>query len=248
MKKSAAKTRSVAPVNQSATFFELPRLAISNGTIEGMKWLALVLMVIDHVNKYLLHDTVPAMFSAGRLAMPLFAFVLGFNLARPGALAEGVGFRVLKRLALAGLAASVPFWLLGGLAWGWWPLNIMAMLAVTVAVIQLVDDANGSKARLALAVCVFVLGGALVEFWWPGIAIGLAAWRYSKQPSWSALLVMICSLAALYIINRNWWALGVVPVIFAAPHLRLSLPRAQWFFYVFYPLHLAALWLLVKFG
>lgn len=225
---------------------KLPKLAIDDGTIEGLKWLALVLMVLDHVNKYVLHDTVPALFALGRLSMPLFAFVLGFNLARPGVLAGGVGFRVLKRLGLAGLVATVPFIGLGGLAWGWWPFNIMAMLAVTVAVAQLADQPG--KGRFALAVAVFIVGGAFVEFWWAGVALGLAAWRYCRRPSWSALAVWIVALASLYAINRNWWALASLPLVFAAPHVRLAVPRVRWFFYAFYPLHLALLWAWVKLG
>ncbi|MBY0365111.1 MAG: conjugal transfer protein TraX [Burkholderiaceae bacterium] len=224
----------------------LPRLSIDDGTIEGLKWLALLLMVLDHVNKYALHDSVPALFALGRLSMPLFAFVLGFNLARPGMLARGVGFRVLKRLSVAAVVATVPFIGLGGLGWGWWPFNVMAMLAVTVAMAQLVDQ--GGRGRIALAVVVFLVGGAFVEFWWPGVALGLSAWRYCRRPSWSALAVWIGALASLYLINRNWWALASLPIVFAAPHVRLAVPRVRWFFYAFYPLHLALLWAWVKLG
>ena len=46
-------------------------------------------MTLDHVNKHLLHASVPEPFAAGRLALPLFGFVLGGNLGRPGALASG---------------------------------------------------------------------------------------------------------------------------------------------------------------
>ncbi|MBK7549911.1 MAG: hypothetical protein IPI20_19875 [Rhodoferax sp.] len=60
-------------------------LHIDNGTLEALKWLALVLMTGDHVNKYVLADSLPGLFELGRLAMPLFMFVLAYNLARPGA-------------------------------------------------------------------------------------------------------------------------------------------------------------------
>ncbi len=52
---------------------------IESGTLEGLKWLGLLLMTVDHVNKYLLHDAIPALFAAGRLAVPLFSFVLAYK-------------------------------------------------------------------------------------------------------------------------------------------------------------------------
>lgn len=64
--------------------WSLPRLFVADGTVEGLKWLGLLLMTGDHVNKYLFNGTLPFLFEAGRLAMPIFVFVLAFNLARPG--------------------------------------------------------------------------------------------------------------------------------------------------------------------
>lgn len=227
-----------------APAFEPPRISLADGTIEALKWLALALMTLDHVNKYLLHDAVPAMFAAGRLALPLFGFVLAYNLARPGTLAKGVYPRALKRLAIAGAIASIPFIALGGLAWGWWPLNIMATLLVAAAVMYLVE--KGGKGNFALAVLLFVLGGGIVEFWWPGVALCLAAWRYCKRPSWAALLSWAGAVAALFIINGNLWALAALPLVFVAPCINLDMPRLSRVFYTYYPAHLAVLWILAR--
>jgi hypothetical protein len=101
----------------------MPRLVIPNGSVEALKWLALVLMTGDHVNKYLLNGTVPALFDAGRLAMPIFAFVLAYNLARPGNLERGVYRRTITRLGLFGVVSTPICIALGGLLYGWWPLN-----------------------------------------------------------------------------------------------------------------------------
>lgn len=222
----------------------LPRLVLADGTLEGVKWLALVLMTLDHANKHLLHDSLPAIFYAGRLAMPLFAFVLAYNLARPESLASGAYGRACRRLAIGGLVASVPFIGLGGLVWEWWPLNIMFMLLVSASVMFLVE--RGGAWRLALAALLFVVGGANVEFWWPAIVITLATWRYVKRPNWSALIVWIAATAALYVINRNMWALASLPVIFLATRVELRLPRLQHVFYVYYPLHLLVIWLVQR--
>lgn len=58
-----------------------PTSILSNDNIEAFKWLALALMTLDHVNKYLFSDNLPAAFQLGRLLMPLFTFVLSYNLA-----------------------------------------------------------------------------------------------------------------------------------------------------------------------
>ena len=102
-----------------------PRLVVSNGTLEALKWLALLLMVADHINKYLLHDASHTLFQCGRIAMPLFVFVLAYNLARPNSFKSGAQTRTMKRLVLFGFLATPPFMALGGLLAGWWPLNIL---------------------------------------------------------------------------------------------------------------------------
>ena len=95
-------------------------LRVSDGAIEALKWIDLVVMTRDHVNKYLFNATLPGLFEAGRLCLPLFVFVLAYNLARPGTLASGAYLRTLKRLAIFGALASAPFMALGGLLAGWW--------------------------------------------------------------------------------------------------------------------------------
>jgi len=110
-----------------------PRPEIANGTIEALKWLALVLMIGDHINKYLLNDTVAWLYDAGRLTMPLFVFVLAYNLARPGALESGAYRRTMIRLAVFGALASPAFLALGGLVNGWWPLNILFTLVAVAS-------------------------------------------------------------------------------------------------------------------
>ena len=93
---------------------------------------------------------------------------------------------------------------------------------------------------------LFVLGGAMVEFWWPAIVMTLAAWRYIRRPSWTSLIVWIAATASLYVINRNLWALAALPLIFLAPQLSIAMPRVRHVFYVFYPLHLLVLWIITK--
>ena len=217
-----------------------PRLSVADGALEGLKWLALVLMTGDHINKYLFNATLPALFEAGRLALPIFVFVLARNLARPGALERGVYGRAMWRLILFGALASAPFMALGGLYAGWWPLNVMFTLLVITATAWLAE--RGGKLRCAAAGAVFALGGGLVEYWWPAVLFGLAVWSYMRRPNWLAALTAVLVCAALQLINGNAWALAAWPIVWLASRVDLRLPRLRWALYAWYPLHLAALW------
>jgi hypothetical protein len=220
----------------------MPRPAVSDGTIEALKWFALLLMTGDHVNKYLFNDTMPLLFDAGRLALPLFAVVLGYNLARPGTLERGVYARTMKRLAVFGLVATPAFIALGSLVAGWWPLNVMFTLLAATATLYLIE--LGGKWHLVAAAAVFLVAGSSVEFWWPALAICVAVWWYCKRPAMPALLLLIAASSSLWFINGNFWALAALPLVAAAAHVDLRMPRLRWAFYAYYPLHLVALWLI----
>jgi hypothetical protein len=221
------------------------RVFIDNGTLEALKWIALVFMTGDHINKYLLGDSSPLLFAFGRLVMPIFGFVLSYNLARPGALEAGVYERMAKRLLIVGLIASPAFIALGGLAWGWWPLNILFELLTTVGVIYCWR--RGGWQGKALAVVVFLVGGSSVEFWWPAVAMNLCFYSYFKSGKfrWFVLSALFCAM--LFVINRNQWALAAYPLVLLASRLKMSLPRIRLAFYVYYPALLYAL-LLIKYA
>lgn len=63
-------------------------------------------MTVDHVNKYLFNGTHPAAFAVGRSALPIFALMLAYNLARPITLERGVYQRTASRLLAFGLLAT----------------------------------------------------------------------------------------------------------------------------------------------
>lgn len=217
-------------------------LKVSDGTLEALKWLALALMTLDHINKYLFNEKLPYVFELGRIAMPLFACVLAYNLARPDALATGVLKRITTRLTLWAAIASVPFIALGSLSWGWWPLNILATLALASCIVWLTE--LGGTGRTILATALFIFGGAIVEFWWPALAMILLARAYVQKPSTGRLVAFTLALASLWAINLNGWALAALPILYAATRLDLRMPRVKHVFYAYYPTHLAALYAL----
>jgi hypothetical protein len=219
-----------------------PILELTDGQLEALKWIAALAMTGDHINKYLFHESSALLFSVGRLALPLFVFVLAYNLGRPEAFKNGASIRTISRLFIFGACASVPFIGLGEVAFGWYPLNVMFLLLILACCIHFLE--KKTLAGYALTIFVFVMGGALVEFWWFGLMFGLAVWWYRKSPCWRALLCSLCGLLGLYFVNGNMWAAASLVVILIVSYSPLSLPRLRWFFYGYYPVHLSLLWMI----
>ncbi|WP_426107825.1 TraX family protein [Massilia sp. TSP1-1-2] len=201
----------------------LPRLITADGALEAVKWLALFLMTGDHINKYLFNGTKEWLFDGGRIAMPLFVFVLAYNLARPGPMVRGAYHRTVWRLVVIGCFTMPVFVALGGLVAGWWPLNIMFTLAAICGMLMLLD--RGTLTGQVCAAGVFLAAGALVEFLWSALALGLAIWLYCRHPSWCAVGLAAAALAGFWYINGNHWALVAVPIALVASGANPNIPR-----------------------
>lgn len=214
-------------------------LVIHNGTIEGLKWLALVIMTLDHINKFFYHEALPGVFQLGRIAMPLFAFVLAYNLARPNAFESGLYQRVMKRLAFYGFI-SLPacVFLMGKAALGF-PANIMFMLLVSTATLFFLQKKDAYSAWYATI--IFCLGSIFVEYWWFGVMICIASFYYCKKPSMANLFLLLVSLVSVLLVNINLWAIAALPVILFAKKVALPIPRVKNVFYAYYPLHLSVI-------
>ena len=209
---------------------------MADGTAEALKWLALVLMVLDHVNKYLYHSALPWVFQIARISFPLFGFVLAYNLARPGTISNGAAVRIMKRLGIFALVAAIPHIILDG---RFFPLNILATLLVATGAIYLFEQGGLKRWH---GILVFMAGGCIVEGNWFAVAVCMTAYRYCQSPTVLRLSSLMASLVVLGLfINANQWALAVLPVILIAPHVRISLKRDRNLFYWFYPAHLVVI-------
>lgn len=196
---------------------------------EVLKWLALVLMTGDHVNKVLFAGELPYLTEAARVVFPIFAVVLSYNLSRnpdPDA-----ARRALMRMLLFAVIAQ-PF---HALAFGYGlPLNVLFTLALGVYV--------AAERRIWLAALAGIIGGAFVDYQWFGVGVVVAAhlhFRGHLRPYSAPLLV--CAVASLYVINGNLWALAAFPLLWAFAAWPGRVARWRWTFYVYYVAHLGVL-------
>lgn len=226
-----------------------------NNSLSFIKLFAVLSMVVDHYNKYLKVEYSQILFNFGRLALPLFIFVIGYNLARMPVKKMPT---MMIRLLLFGLASVPAYNALGGaIALGWWPLNVLYTLLASVAVVYLLSlypDGGNSLKRVGarvMAVIVFVASGVVVEYFWPALGLVVAVWaffRLAKKPLHALSVLPLLGLGLLLLcdLNGNGWALLALPVIalgWMVSDTGFQMPRFKWFFYWFYPAHLWLLYL-----
>lgn len=127
-----------------------PRLTWTSGQLDVIKTVAMLLMVIDHVNRIFALDHLWMMW-LGRGAFPLFGVVWAFNLMRHPALLQAS----LNHLWVWALFAQLGYALAG---FPWWQGNILFAFAVAGQAIRWCE----TKSRLSI-----VLGLLLVTLWLP---------------------------------------------------------------------------------
>ena len=223
-----------------------------------LKWIAIAVMFLDHIgacllevfvlnvhgnsplagqigNLYFWYDFDQILRSAGRMAFPIFCFLLV-----EGAVHTRSPKRYLLRLALFAVLSEIPFDLaLHNQTFYWGAQNVFFTLLLGLLVILVFRryPAEGGKGMLALAVSAAAaeLGGT--DYGVVGVAVIAAMYLLRERP----LAASLISLALLALLNRQ--------ELYSAPaFLAMALyngrrgRQPKYFFYVFYPVHLLLLW------
>lgn len=200
---------------------------MTSGGREVLKWLALVLMTGDHVNKAIFQGEIPGISDASRVVFPIFALVLAYNLVRIQAIGPA-----LVRLAIAAAIAQ-PFhvW-----AFGYpMPLNVLATFAVSLGMMRLwLAD------RRIFALGIGLVGSVLVDYGLAGVFLTFATWLWLRGEKW-ALFPAVFALVGICVYNGNTWALAALPLVWAFGDLELEIPRWRWLFLGYYVGHLVIL-------
>lgn len=156
--------------------------------LQALKWLALVCMVADHVDVFLFGQSLGLSGSVGRLAMPLFLWVLVAHVHRSLTSEDGQErartARMLWRMMWAGLLAWPAHWMLLreflSQPAGMLPLNIMFSLALAVlmlwAVSELVVRWRHAPSAWTAVLAVAVPASLIVDYAWWIPALAGAMW------------------------------------------------------------------------
>ena len=204
---------------------------MTSGQQEVVKWVALGTMLVDHVGAVLLSGDAQVLARmVGRLAFPLFAFLLAYNITVRGVPVA----RYVGPLAVFSLVSLGPHWA----AFGVGSLNIFPTLLVgvllieagryglawfvgTLAVVLVAGPVLGYGA--VGAVLVFLIHGALVVGGWAWLPVVLAVGLVN---AWPVAVVGLLAAGVVLLLER-------LPVVLAR--------SPAWVFWWFYPAHLLLL-------
>lgn len=218
-------------------------LVWSPGQRDIIKTVALVLMVLDHIN-LIFQLKQEWMFLAGRGAFPLFALVWGLNLSRHANIRQPA----INRLWGWGIIAQFAYYLAG---FPWYEGNILFAFAVAAQVLTWCETRSGW--RTAAAILLMALWGPLsgTSYGIAGLLMLAVSHRlYRAEDRAERLALVACLLAVIPALNlATSDAAAVAGLVMTVLTVGLvscagkSLPRF-WpgdFFPVFYACHLAVL-------
>ncbi len=210
-----------------------------------LKMIALVCMTLDHIGAYILTDWI-ILRIIGRIAFPIFAYMI----------AEGCTYtknrkKYLGILVVTAFLYQVVYFAMTGL----FTQFILVTFSLSVMLVYVTDYAKTKRTpkacALALAsfVAVFVVAELVprmfdttfsIDYGFVGILIPffvyvVEAWR-DKLFMFSLALFVLAGITG----GIQWFSLLAIPLI-AIYNERRGNRRLKYFFYAYYPLHLAAI-------
>ena len=218
-----------------------------------IKIIAAASMLIDHMG-LLLFPQYRFMRILGRLAFPLYAFCIaeGFYYTRDRK-------RYFLQIFVLGLACQLVYFIADGSMY----LGVLIAFSLSILLMWTLDGvkkALAAKDGTMKAAAIFVLSLAAVaalchfmtvDYGFVGILLPVLAFASDKK--WVRLGLFSLGLAALCAVIQvsggldvQWWAMAALPLL-ALYNGKPGKYRMKYFFYIFYPAHMAVLYLIAMF-
>lgn len=208
---------------------------------EGLKLIACITMLIDHLG-YTLFPYITWLRIIGRLAFPIYCFLL----------AEGAYYtkNPLKygiRLFVGMLLAELPYDLVFYRQFSWYGQSVMVTLLLGFIMAVLMKKAP-LWAKLLIAI-PFVLIADQLNTDYAGMGIVVIAIFVITRDMENSLLIQTLALLLVFLQMTTssiqvFAVAAMIPIALYSGKKVTSSPVLQWGFYLFYPVHLAVLWLI----
>lgn len=214
-----------------------------------LKLIALVTMTVDHVGLLLFPYSV-LLRIIGRLAFPIFAYMIAEGCAHTRSMGRYLG----TMAAMAAIYQLVYFFVDGSLY-----QSILVTFSLSIAlvwVLQWVQKRKDAASRICLVLALVAVSFVtrLLPRLLPGTdfdvdygiwGVLLPAVIYLAKEKWQKLLWAACVLCLLALDSYylQWYALLALPLLALYNGTR-GRWNMKWLFYMYYPAHLVALWVL----
>jgi len=206
-------------------------------TQNHMKWLATLLMLVDHIGFLLEAEPMRII---GRLSFPLFAWVLAQNWKRrePSSSSKPL----ITRLLLFGIIAQIPYMIFFNKL----DLNILISFALVVITFTQIHQAQANR-----KIVIMILGLVAAQLWevdygWYAVACPLLMLNLKGKGNrmwWISWILMNTVYAGSS--GYFWQVFAILTPLILAYHSpakdRKPTAIEKKFFYYFYPIHLAGL-------
>ena len=211
-----------------------------------LKLIAMLTMTADHVGLMLLPH-IPALRLVGRLAFPVYAYMIAEGCRHTGSMPRYLG----GVAALAAVCQGVYFFAMGSVY-----QSIMVTFSLSILLIWLLQTALRKKTVWAWLIAAIGIGAAYftsevlpgwlpdtdfgVDYGFLGILLPVAVWVGRSRGEKLLCAAVVLSLMAVGGWSGQWFALLALPLLALYNGQRGRL-RLKWLFYVYYPAHLVIL-------
>lgn len=216
---------------------------------EGLKVIACVTMLIDHVGAVLMPWSV-VLRMIGRIAFPIYCFLL----------AEGAHYtrnprNYVLRLGIGVLLSELPFDLALSGRMDWTYQSVMVTLLLGVLALLCMEKTENMVLRVLIVIPFAAAAELLLTDYGAAGVLLVAVFGLTRgRPWWQRLLGVLVVLyitpsAAIYpwgirLPMELLGALALIPIACYSGRKLTHSKAVQWAFYLFYPVHLTILYLL----
>lgn len=218
-------------------------------SIFTIKILACILMVIDHMRYTIPSFANETTLLLGRMSFPLFAFLITEGYSHTKNLKK-----YFLRLLIFGIISQIPFMLFRTLL-GDKKIMLNVMFTFILGIFSMLAYDKINQKYYSIPICIFIIFIAKiinVDYGWYGTAMVLVFHIFKANKI--ELIISYFGLVLSYFISNDWlifkrinievFIAYLVPLIFIHLYNGKKGRSIKYFFYLFYPVHLAIFYLI----
>lgn len=196
-----------------------------------IKVIAVISMFIDHIG-YGLFPELYFLRVVGRLAFPIFAYGIAIGYINTRNLR-----RYMLRLLLFAIVSQIPY-----IFFSPGDLNIMFTLLLGLCAIYFMDNNKYMLLPLVVIVCFI----APIDYGVYGVSVIVLFYQFRYSLKLTIISQVTATLAFAFLTNSPIQLFCILSLVLILKKWKLNMVLSKYFFYIFYPAHIAVITLIAK--